>query len=93
MSSLADELKAHIGHDIVLDTRTSFVYIGKLESIGEHFLTLTDVDVYDTSETQTRKEVYVYETRKYGIKRNRARCSVRITEVVSLSRLEDVVEF
>jgi small nuclear ribonucleoprotein (snRNP)-like protein len=93
MASLADELKAMIGHDVVLDTRTSFVYIGKLESIGEHLLTLTDVDVYDSSETQTRKEVYVYETRKYGIKRNRSRCSVRISEVISLSRLEDVVEF
>ena len=93
MSSLADELKAHTGQDVVIDTRTPFVYIGKLESVGEHLITLTDVDVYDTSETQTRKEVYVYETRKYGIKRNRARCSVRIVEVVSLSRLEDVVEF
>jgi small nuclear ribonucleoprotein (snRNP)-like protein len=93
LASLADELKSLIGQDVVLDTHTSFVYIGKLESIGDHFLTLTDVDVFDSSETKTRKEVYVYETRKYGIKRNRSRCSVKIAEVVSLSRLEDVVEF
>ena len=93
MASLADELQGMIGRDVVLDTRTPFVYIGKLDSVGEHFLTLVDVDVYDTSETKTRKEVYVYETRKYGVKRNRTRCSVRICEVVSLSRLEDVVEF
>ncbi len=93
MASLADELKDMIGREVVLDTRGSFVYIGTLDSVGEHILSLSNVDVYDASETQTRKEVYVFETRKYGIKRNRAKCSVRIAEVISLSRLEDVVEF
>jgi small nuclear ribonucleoprotein (snRNP)-like protein len=91
--ALADELKALIGHEVVLDTRSPFVYIGRLESVGDHFLTLGDVDVYDSSETQTRKEVYVFESRKYGLKRNRARCLVKIADVISLSRLEDVVEF
>lgn len=93
MSTLADELKDMIGQDVVLDTRTPMVYIGKLESVGEHLITLVDVDVFDTSETNTRKEVYIHETRKYGIKRNRARVSVRIAEVISLSRIEDIVEF
>ena len=93
MPSLAEELKSLIGHEVVLDTRSPFVYIGKLEAVGDHFLTMADVDVYDSSETHTRKEVYAFESRKYGIKRNRARCLVKVADVISLSRLEDIVEF
>jgi len=77
----------------VLDTRGPLVYLGRLENADEQFFTLVEVDVHDMAEGRTTKEKYVLEARKYGIKKNRAAVIVRRDEVVSLSRLEDVIEY
>ncbi len=88
-----EALKGFVGREVVLDTRGPLVYLGRLERVDAHFYALADVDVHDMSEGQTTKERYVLESRKHGIKRNRAAVLVRKAEVVSLSRLEDVIEY
>ena len=88
-----DALEAMVGTEVVLDTRGPLVYLGRLEKFDAHFLTLADVDVHDMFEGRTTKEKYVLEARKYGIKKNRAAVLVRRDEVVSLSRLADVIEY
>jgi len=93
MTSEADELKDYIGKQVVIDTKSPIVFIGTLDRIGEYFITLTQVDVYDSSEGSSRKEVYIHEARKYGIRRNRERVEVRKSEVISISRLEDIVQY
>jgi len=93
MESDADELKDYIGQEIVLDTMSSMVYLGTLEKVGAHFLTLVQCDVYDSSESQTRKEVYIHDALKYGIKRNRDRVEIRKDQIISISKLSDVTEY
>ncbi len=89
----AEELAELVGHDIVLDTRGSIVYIGRLTSITAIFYELEDGDVHELLDGRTSKELYVLDARQYGVKRNRKRVVVRRSEVVSLSLLADVVEY
>ncbi|MEW6359097.1 MAG: hypothetical protein AB1696_22375 [Planctomycetota bacterium] len=93
MESDANELQEYIGQEVVLDTMSSMVYIGTLQKIGAHFITLTGCDVYDSSESQTRKEVYIHDALKFGIKRNRERVEIRKDQIISISKLSDVTEY
>jgi small nuclear ribonucleoprotein (snRNP)-like protein len=90
---MPDALSGYLGREVVLDTRGPLVYLGRLERADDRFFALADVDVHDMSEGRTTKEKYVLEARKYGIRKNRASVLVRCDEVVSLSRLEDVIEY
>lgn len=89
----ADELKEYLGQDVILDTRGGLLYIGRLEHVGEWFLTLADADVHDLSESRTRKDVYLIEAARYGVKKNRTKVLVRSREVVSLSSLAQVIVY
>jgi small nuclear ribonucleoprotein (snRNP)-like protein len=82
-----------MGEDVVIDTRSSFVYIGRLVSADEGFIELAEVDVHDRAEGQSTNEKYILDAKKYGIKRNRHRVFVRLDHVLSISRLADVVEY
>lgn len=82
-----------IGEKVVLDTSGQFVYLGTLKSIDEHFIELEDADVHDGSESPTPKEMYIIDSKKYGIKKNRRSVFVRAGLVVSLSLLDDVIEY
>ena len=87
------EIDALIGSRIVVDTDTSYVYIGHLESAGSDYLILTDVDAHDTVDTKSSKEFYAHETKRLGPRSNRKRSLVRLARVVSLCKLEDVLTF
>lgn len=86
-----DELGAFIGQDVVLDTRGQLLYIGKLKHAGDWFFELVDADVHDLQESRTSKELYVLDAAKFGIKKNRHSVHVRKVEVVSISKLSDVI--
>lgn len=93
MSDRSAEVAKLVGQDVVLDTRGQFVYIGRLKCMDDQIFELEDADVHDGAEVATSKEVYIMDARKYGIKKNRRRVFVRADQVVSLSRLEDVIEY
>jgi small nuclear ribonucleoprotein (snRNP)-like protein len=82
-----------IGQEVVLDTTGQFVYIGRLKNVDELFFEIEDADVHDASESASTKELYVMDAKKYGIKKNRRFVFVRASQVVSLSRLEDIIEY
>jgi len=86
-------LEAYIGSVVVLDTSTPLLYIGTLDRQKDGFLTLIDVDVQDSSQIRATKEVYILEARKYGVKKNRHRVEVRGEIVVSISKLDEVIEY
>jgi hypothetical protein len=86
-------LDAYVGSIVVLDTATPLLYLGTLERVHEGFLTLTDVDVQDSSQMNSTKEIYILEARKFGVKKNRHRVEVRGDVVVSISRLDEVIEY
>ena len=87
------EIEHLVGKEVVLDTRGPIVYLGTLTAVGKWFLTLTEADVHDLADTTTSKEVYIMETAKHGVRKNRAEVFVRNSEVVSLSALESVVRY
>jgi small nuclear ribonucleoprotein (snRNP)-like protein len=86
-------LDEFIGNDVVVDTSTPILYLGKLESVDDFFLTLVDCDVHDVNEGASTKELYCIEAKKHGIKMNRKRVKVRKGVVVSISLLEDIIEY
>lgn len=93
VSAEREEIEALLGKGVVLDTRGPIVYLGTLSAIGEWFMTLTDADVHDLADSSTSKEVYIMETAKHGVRKNRSEVYVRKSEVVSLSALESVVRY
>jgi hypothetical protein len=88
-----DELADYVGKNVVLDTRGELLYIGRLEKVSEWFFELAEADVHDLMATRTSKELYVMEAAKYGVKKNRKSVVVRKVEVVSISRLDDVIQY
>lgn len=93
MAEEITELEDMLRRDVVIDTTTPLLYIGRLVDVGEHFITLEDVDVHDTTEGTSTKEVYCIDAKKYGIKKNRKRVLIVRKMVVSISLLEDVIEY
>jgi hypothetical protein len=91
MSGEREELQGFVDQDVVLDTRGELLYVGKLRHVGEWFLELVDADVHDLMESRTSKELYILEAAKFGIKKNRHSVHVRKVEVVSISKLSDVI--
>jgi small nuclear ribonucleoprotein (snRNP)-like protein len=78
---------------VVVDTNSSFVYIGTLVDVNRDFVILKDVDAHDKGESPTSKERYVMDVKKYGIKSNRRYISILRSTVVSISLLDDVIEY
>ena len=87
------EIKALIGKQIVVDTDSSYVYIGLLEAAGAEYFTMSSVDVHDTTDSKSTKEHYAHESRKLGARENRKMTYVRLARVVSVSKLEDILVF
>jgi len=88
-----EELKALIGEQVVVDTKGPFLYIGTLERVEADSLLLRDVDVHDTRESSSSADLYLIETLKHGIRINRRSVYVLAREVVSVSRLADIVPY
>jgi small nuclear ribonucleoprotein (snRNP)-like protein len=93
MSSENEAWGPFVGKRVVIDTNSSYVYIGTLAMIGDHFIVLHEVDVHDRHETPSTKERYVMEAKKYGVKANRKEVSVRKIVITSLSLLDDIVDY
>jgi hypothetical protein len=85
-------LTEQIGHEIVVDMRSTYVCLGTLTRIDERFLELKDADVHDFRDTETSRENYVAESRATGIKRNRKRVLIVRDEIIAVARLSDVVD-
>ena len=90
---MKESLLPLVGEPVVVDTRSSWVYIGTLAAVHADSLELRDVDVHDSRDLSTSKEVYVHETRSSGVKANRQAVFVNLDYVVSVSPLADVIKF
>ena len=87
------DLQDLVGEDVVVDTKASLMYIGKLEKITQSAFVLSNVDVHDHSESQTTRELYLIDTKRLGIRKNREGVHILAREVVSISRLADIIEY
>lgn len=82
-----------IGAVVVVDTNSSFVYLGTLIRVEDQFVVLANVDAHDRNESTSTKEQYVMEAKRFGVNANRKEVAVRKELVVSVSRLDDVVTY
>src|SRR4051794_31436981 len=87
------EITDMIGQQVVIDTDSSYIYVGLLESAGRDYLGVVNVDVHDTGDSKSTKEHYAHEARKLGARSNRTLTYVRLARVVSISKLDDVIVF
>jgi small nuclear ribonucleoprotein (snRNP)-like protein len=85
-------LDEYVGEKVVIDLRSTFVGLGTLERIDDHFLELKNADLHDLRDTETSRENYVAASKATGIKRNRKKLLILRSDVVAVSRLDDVVD-
>ena len=90
---MKETLRTLLGKDVVVDTRSPWVYIGRLDAVQADSLLLHDVDVHDSGELSLPKERYVLSSCETGIKANRRSVYVNLDYVVSVSPLADVIRF
>ena len=81
-----------LNQKVVVDLTGPYVCLGTLLRVDEHFLELKNADLHDLRDTDTTRELYVADSVATGIKRNRKRVLIRRSEVVAISKLEDVVD-
>lgn len=84
-------LDEFINKVIVVDLRAPYVCLGVLHGYDELYLDLRKADLHDLRDTQTTRENYVAAAYQTGVKKNRRRVLVMRSEVVAVSRLEDVL--
>ncbi len=77
---------------VVLDMVSPYVIIGMLTGWDDRYLVLNDADIHDLRDTATTRELYVIETRRFGVRITRERVLVKLSEVVAISSLADVLE-
>jgi small nuclear ribonucleoprotein (snRNP)-like protein len=78
------------GQIVVVDLKSSYVCLGTLASCDNQFLELLDADLHDFRDSTATREVYVYDSVRFGIRRNRARVLVRQDDVLAVTRFDDI---
>jgi hypothetical protein len=90
--SAGDIWSALIDAELVLDLSSPYVILGTLTAVDPLHLVFRDADVHDLRDSKTTRELYVLQSRRHGIRCNRGQVFVRRDEIVSFSRLADVME-
>ena len=88
---MSDPLESMLNEQVVLDTGTPIVYIGRLVEITELAFVLSAVDMHDCRDGHAHKEAYLAEVRDEGVTPNRRNIVVMRSAIISVSRLADVV--
>jgi hypothetical protein len=92
-SSLEHELAPLIGEQVIIDVKGSYIYLGTLAKVGREVIVLKEADVHYCGDSQTTTELYAMEARKNGLRVNRKSVYVVRSEILSLARLEDIIEY
>lgn len=90
---MKESLNGFIGKKIVIDTKSSWSYIGNLEEVLSDSVVMTDVDVHDNNDTTATKEIYLVNSRKTGIISNRDKVYINMEYIVSFSPFDSVKKF
>jgi hypothetical protein len=83
-------LASLIGQAVVVDFRSRYVCIGTLVGYDRQFLEVHDADLHDFRDSPATREVYVFESARLGIRRNRRRVLLHRDDVVAIGRFADV---
>ena len=85
-------LEPLLGQVVVIDLKSTYVCLGTLVAYDAAYLELLDADLHDFRDSTATREVYVYDSVRLGIRRNRERVLVRIDDVVAITRFSDIAE-
>jgi hypothetical protein len=88
-SRLLEEMRGQL---VVIDFRSPYVCLGTLVNWDDGFLEVADADLHDFRDSQATREIYVYDSARVGIRRNRARVLVCRRDVVAIARFGDILE-
>jgi len=88
---MTNPVKGMVKEQVVLDTATPIVYIGKLMEITDDVFVLEEADMHDCRDGHANKEVYLAEAHRDGVAVNRRKVVVMKSVVISVSRLADIV--
>jgi len=83
-------LEELIGQEVIVDLRSPFVCLGTLLRINDQLLELGDADFHDLRDSQTNRENYVAAARSSDIIPNRKKVLILRSEVIAVSRWQDV---
>lgn len=86
-------LESLLGKIVVVDLVSTYVCLGTLAGCDHQFLDLHDADLHDFRDSPGSREVYVHDSVRLGIRRNRARVLIRCEEVVAITRFDDIATF
>jgi hypothetical protein len=85
-------LEELIGQVVVVDLRSSYICLGTLERIDDHYLEMKNADLHDVRDSDSTREHYIAAAAATGIKRNRKRVLIVREDIAAVSRLADVVD-
>jgi hypothetical protein len=86
----SDLLAKLVGEVVVVDLRSSYVCLGTLTGMDASYFELRDADLHDFRDSTATREIYVYDSVRLGIRRNRSRVLLRRDEVVAVTRFKDI---
>lgn len=87
MSSAPDDL---LGQTVVVDLDGPWVAFGRLVQAGPGWIELAEADLHDMREGTSTRDVYALETQKLGVRVNRRRVLLPVSQIIAMSRLDDV---
>jgi small nuclear ribonucleoprotein (snRNP)-like protein len=85
-------LESMIGHIVVVDLKSTYVCLGTLVACDESYLEIRDADLHDFRDSAATREVYTYDSVRFGIRRNRARTLICLDDIVAISRFDEIAE-
>jgi len=92
-SELSPLLEPLLGKIVIVDLSSSYVCLGTFVACDVQFLELHDADLHDFRDSPATREVYVHDSVRLGIRRNRARVLIRSAEIVAITRFDDIATF
>jgi small nuclear ribonucleoprotein (snRNP)-like protein len=92
-SDLTPFLESLLGKIVVVDFKSTYVCLGTLVGCDSQFLELRDADLHDFRDSPASREVYVHDSIRLGIRRNRSRVLIRREDVVALTRFDEISTF
>ncbi len=85
-------LDAMTGQVVGVDMASTYVCIGTLAADDRDSLEAADADLHDCRDGKKNRETYVFDSVRFGIRRNRATVLVRRDEMVDITRFADISE-
>lgn len=80
----------YIQESVVVDTFSSFIYLGTLKAVHQDFIELENADVHDIHDSNSTKENYLRNALITGIRPNRKTCRIDKSKIISITLFSEI---